>query len=263
LHARAAPAPTQVLVPAKTPVARTAAYAAFIAGIAVVAGGLGAYIYVTKLRPESPPVAEPKSVPRPTPEAAAKAAAEQEQKEKEARAEAERLAKAERERLEAQRRAEEDARGPRPEHQTKIKQAQEAARRAEAAEKTTAIRGRAAAKEAQKKTPEPQIAAVEPAPPPQPPAPQCPQQGEVAIYNCFRELARSGDALAALKVGELFEAGRGVARSNNTAYYWYAVSEQRGAPGAKAKKDAVAARLQPMEIDQMDKLVRNEARSGK
>jgi TPR repeat protein len=76
-------------------------------------------------------------------------------------------------------------------------------------------------------------------------------------------LARRGDAGAALKVGELFEAGRGVAQSNNLAYLWYAIAEQRGAGGAGAKKDAVAARLQPTELEQVKKQLQDFARPAK
>jgi serine/threonine protein kinase len=247
----AAPATPPGTGTGKVPVARTAAYVAVIAAVAVIAGGFGAYLYKERLKPDPTPVADPKPAPPKPP--ADTTAAEQEKKEKKARDEI--LAKAERDRQEEQKRLEEAKRDLQRELEEKRKLDAERARKE-----------RASAKKPQPKRADPPVAEVKPAPPiptpAPPPAPQCPQQGEVAIYNCYRELARV-DALAALKVGELFEAGRGVAKSNNTAYYWYAVSELRGAPGAKAKKDAVAARLQPLEIDQMDKLARNEAKSGK
>jgi hypothetical protein len=259
-----APAPTLALNPTKPAATRTAVLIALVAAVAVVGGAIGAFMVTREARPPKDPP-DIKAKIREDSEAMAQEVAERERKEKEARAGAERLAKAEHERQEAQKRAEDEARKRQQELEAKLKQAQEAARRAEAeaARRAAEARARAAAEQAQKtapepKSPEPQIASVAP---PQPPAPKCPEQGDVAIYNCYRALAGKGDAFAALKVGELYEAGRGVRRSNNSAYFWFVVSELRGEPSAKAKKDAISARLQPIEIEQMDKLARSEVRS--
>ncbi|HVP07952.1 MAG TPA: protein kinase [Burkholderiales bacterium] len=100
--------------------------------------------------------------------------------------------------------------------------------------------------------------------PPQPPSPpDCSAGGEIAVYNCYRELASRGNALAALKVGELYETGRGVGQSNNLAYVWYAIAENRGAGGAGPKKDAVAARLQPVELKQAREQAQSYVRQAK
>jgi TPR repeat protein len=232
---------------------RAAALVAAVAALAVVGGLIGAYLYVNTQK-AGQPHAMVKSEQATMPDDAGKKKAEADRQEKEARAEAERVAKAERDRVEKQKRDEEDERNRQRLLEEKRKLDAEKERKP-----------RARLQDAPLKPAEPPVIAAVPSETPAPapkPQPECPRQGEVAIYNCYRELARGGDALAALKVGELFEAGRGVAKSNNTAYYWYAVSELRCASGAKAKKDAVAKRLQPLEIDQMDRLAKNEVRSG-
>jgi len=89
------------------------------------------------------------------------------------------------------------------------------------------------------------------------PAPPPPDAREA--FKHYLDLARRGDGSAALKVGELYEAGRGVAASNNWAYAWYSVAERCGVTAAKSKKDAVANRLQPVEIRQADKLAESQA----
>jgi len=89
------------------------------------------------------------------------------------------------------------------------------------------------------------------------PAPPPPDAREA--FRHYLDLARRGDGSAALKVGELYEAGRGVAASNNWAYAWYSVAERCGVTAAKSKKDAVANRLQPVEIRQADKLAESQA----
>jgi serine/threonine protein kinase len=262
-----APAPTLALNPSRPAATRAALLIALVTAVAIIGGAIGAYLVTREPRQPTDPLNPSRPIVAQAPEDMTPKAAEQESKEKEARAEAERLAKAEHDRQEAQKRAEDEARKRQQELEAKLKQAQEAAKRAEAeaARRAAAVRARAAAEQAQKKAPEPkssepQIASVSP---PQPPAPKCPEQGDVAIYNCYRALAGKGDAIAALKVGELYEAGRGVRKSNNSAYFWFVVSELRGEPSAKAKKDAISARLQPIEIEQMDKLARSEVRSQK
>jgi hypothetical protein len=60
----------------------------------------------------------------------------------------------------------------------------------------------------------------------------------------------------------MYEAGRGTVANNNVAYLWYAIAEHRGVAGGRAKKEAVAAKLQPKEIEQMDRQARALARPG-
>ena len=72
-----------------------------------------------------------------------------------------------------------------------------------------------------------------------------------------------GESNAALRVGEMYEAGHGTAANPNWAYVWYSVAEIRGVAEAQAKKDAMAKRLQAKEIEQADKLAKSLAQSGK
>jgi len=80
-------------------------------------------------------------------------------------------------------------------------------------------------------------------------------RNDADAFTYYRDLAHGGDANAAFKLGEMYEAGRGVAQSNNSAYIWYSVSDRRGVAGAKPKKDAVARKLQSVEISQADQVV--------
>jgi TPR repeat protein len=84
-----------------------------------------------------------------------------------------------------------------------------------------------------------------------------PPAGEAAAFAHYRGLALKGDPEAAMRVGELFESGRGTATSPNWAYVWYIVAEQRGIASAKAKKDAIGGRLQPKEIEQAEKVAKS------
>ena len=96
----------------------------------------------------------------------------------------------------------------------------------------------------------------QPAPAPVPtalaePAAPVPKNDDEAFTH-YQRLAHQGSADAALKLAELYEAGRGVSQSNNWACSWYALAERRGATGAKSRKESVAKKLQPREIRQCD-----------
>jgi len=78
-----------------------------------------------------------------------------------------------------------------------------------------------------------------------------------------RTRALQGDASAQYQQGENYETGRGVAQNYFQAYYWYSAAARGGNAAARAKKDQMAARLQPAEIQQADKLVERLARSPK
>ena len=87
--------------------------------------------------------------------------------------------------------------------------------------------------------------------------------GDAAAFAYYRGLALRGDPDAALRVGDLFEAGRGTAMNPNWAYVWYSVAEVRGVAEAKAKKDVMARRLQTKELEQADKLARSLVQPGR
>jgi len=257
----------------KNPLMRTATVAAGVLLVALIGGGIGAYMVTRGAKPPAEPAAPPRGA---TPAESSKAAAEAEKlraeklaAEKDAmetaaaekaiadkaaaeRAAAEKLA-AERaaQRIAAEKAAAEQA--------AERARAEQAARAKVAADKAAAERtARARAQEmraAEKTEAERQLVAgaktavavqVSPAPP----------SGDAAAFTYYTGLAHRGDARAALTLGELYESGRGVGASNNWAYLWYSVAERRGAAGAKPKKDAVATKLQPKEIEQLERQVR-------
>jgi len=86
---------------------------------------------------------------------------------------------------------------------------------------------------------------------------------DAGALDYYRQLASQGNADAALKLGEMYEAGRGVIQSNNWAYSWYLVAEKRGMTAAKPLKDAVAAKLQPRERQQAEHFAERQARQLK
>jgi serine/threonine protein kinase len=191
--------------------------------------------------PAPPPVVEVKPpAPAPTPPAVdtAKLEAEREAAERNAREARERKRAEEAEAARQQAEAEK-ARAKKREARAKAEAEKKAEDQAKA---ERAAREKAAAAAAQK-----EAAAL--APPP----------GDAAAFTYYIGHANRGNAEAALKVAEMFESGRGTAPSNNWAHMWYSVAELRGAPGAGQRKEAIAARLQPKEIEQNEKQAKSLA----
>jgi hypothetical protein len=232
------------------PFARTAGLIAMVVAIAVIGGGIGAYMTMKGARTSGEQVAKTApEPPKPDARQLALAKAEQEQQaKKRAEDEAGAREKAEQE-LKAKQLAEEEQR-------RRIEAAREEQKR-KSAERSP--KPKPEPKTAPK--PEPKTAPVV-APKPEPPV-ASPPAGDAAAFAYYRGLALGGDRDAALRVGELFEAGRGTAASPNWAYVWYSVAEARGASGAKAKKEAMAKRLQSKEIEQADKLAKGLAQPSR
>jgi hypothetical protein len=78
-----------------------------------------------------------------------------------------------------------------------------------------------------------------------------------------RALALKGDAAAQFRLGEMYETGRDVTQNYFQAYYWYSAALRGGHAAARGKKDQMAARLQPAEVQQADRLVERLARPAK
>jgi TPR repeat protein len=78
-----------------------------------------------------------------------------------------------------------------------------------------------------------------------------------------RSRALQGDPAAQYRLGEQYENGRGVSQNNFQAYYWYSAAVRGGNTAARVKKEEMAARLQPAEIQQADKLVERLARPAR
>jgi hypothetical protein len=260
-----------------------------VAGILVIAligGGIGAYLVMRGAKPPSETVAHPSTTApaettkisdaktveteraRAEKAAADKAAAERAAAE---RAAAEKAAaeKAAAEKLAAEKAAAETRAAEQATESARAER--EAAAAKEAARKVleakTAAERVARARQLERRVAEPKQAPREPAVPEKvavatQPAP-APPTGDAAAFSYYRDLAHRGDSGAALTLGEIYESGRGVGASNNWAYLWYSVAERRGAAGAKPKKDAVASRLQPKEIEQLDRQVRGIVEAGK
>jgi len=245
--------------------------ASAVLAAALIGGGVGAY---TLLRGPGPQPVTPAAAPEPRKPAAdaaqleaeaerlARRKAEEERAAREKaereeldrrRAEEQRLAaeKAEKERLAAMRAGEEQrlarARAESEKKLARQRSEQERLARLKAEEQRSAEERAAVEQQAR-------LRAEEAAP-----KPEAAPKGDAAAFTFYRGLALRGDADAALKLGEMYETGRGTAPSNNWAYTWYAVAEQRGAAEAKGRKDAVAKRLQPKEIEQGDRVSRSLA----
>ena len=78
-----------------------------------------------------------------------------------------------------------------------------------------------------------------------------------------RALALKGDAAAQFRLGEMYETGRDVTQNYFQAYYWYSAALRGGHAAARGKKDQMAARLQPAEVQQADRLVERLVRPAK
>jgi serine/threonine protein kinase len=185
--------------------------------------------------------------------------------------EAERLAKAEQERkltdervrLETEAKKKADVAQARRDAEAKKKAEAEraAARKKEEADRIAAERKRL--EEAARR----QVAVAPPAPPPAPPKAAEPdlikQAGEASKRGddaeslaLYRKAANAGNAEARFRLGEIFAAGRGVTQNNTQAYIWLSLAANAGHAGAKARRDQVAKELQPAEIQQADRVVR-------
>jgi hypothetical protein len=68
----------------------------------------------------------------------------------------------------------------------------------------------------------------------------------------FRTASWNGSGLAQYELGTLYETGIAVPRSDADAYRWYAVAEQNGFTDAAAKRQQLASRLTPDQIQKQD-----------
>jgi len=278
--------------PAKSPVLRSASIAIGLLVAALLGGGIGAYLVLhgsgrppetrsedARAKAEAERQAQAAATARAEQEAArAKAEAERIAREKaraeeeaaRAKAEAERIARekaaaekalaeqAAREKAEAERVAREKAAAEKARVEAAARAKAEAARVARekaAAEKARLEESRAKAEAAR-------LAAAREAKSEQQIASNAPRN-DADAFAYYRDLAHGGNAAAAYKLGELYEAGRGVAVSNNWAYLWYSVAERRGVQAAKPKKAATMSKLQPAEIEQIDRQVQALVGSAK
>jgi TPR repeat protein len=89
------------------------------------------------------------------------------------------------------------------------------------------------------------------------------KRGEAALargeYEKARDiltpLATEGNARAQIRLAEMYAFGQGVKQNTIQSYIWYSLAAQGGNTGAMAGRDRMAARLQPAEIKQAEKVV--------
>ena len=247
-HAPSAPP----AVAAATPLGRRVVVGAAFAGIAAVAGATGAYFVMQSSKPPPAPIAVATPAPAPMPTqapvvpagfdaSAQKLADERLRSEKRA---AEQLAaeKAESERAAAAK-AELDREAA--EKAAKAKTIADKAAKAKERLAVPKVEEKRAAPEADTR-PEPAKVAV--AVPDKPVL--SPPAGDAPAFTYFLGFAHRGNGEAMLKVAESYESGRGVAQNGVWACGWYELAGRRGVSGAKARKEAVAIKLQPRELRQ-------------
>lgn len=117
----------------------------------------------------------------------------------------------------------------------------------------------------------PPVAMAVPTPAPRPePAPPAKKASEPVVpkddaeaFAFYRKLALRGDGEAQVKLGDMYASGRGVGQNNNQAYLWYGIAVRSGNVAAKVKQEQVAAKLQPAEIRQADRLIERQAQQAK
>jgi len=202
----------------------------------------------------------------------------QRQRDEQQKREADRLAKAEQEKkladertrleMEAQKKADAAKALREAEAKKKADAARAEARRKEEAERIAAERKRL--EEAR-----PVVAVAPPAPPPAPaPAkaaePDLIKQAEEASKRgndaesaaLYRKAANEGIVEAQYRLGEIYAAGRGVNQSNFQAYVWFSLAAGAGHGGAKTRRDQVVTSLQPAEIQQADRVIRERLKAA-
>jgi serine/threonine protein kinase len=73
----------------------------------------------------------------------------------------------------------------------------------------------------------------------------------------LRPLAQGGEVRAQDRLAEMYANGFGVTRNYNQAYIWYSLAARGGSTTAPASRDKMARLLQPVEVQQADRLVEN------
>ena len=81
------------------------------------------------------------------------------------------------------------------------------------------------------------------------------QDYKMAVYY-LRLAANRGNDVAQRRLGELFERGEGVQQDYVKAYMWYSLGSARGVEAGVRLRDAVAKKMDPDQIAEAQKLVR-------
>jgi TPR repeat protein len=78
----------------------------------------------------------------------------------------------------------------------------------------------------------------------------------------LRRAAAQGNAEANFRLGDVYATGRGQPQNNLQAYVYFSLAALDGHAAAGPRRDALTALLQPAEIQQADRLVRERRRSS-
>jgi serine/threonine protein kinase len=99
------------------------------------------------------------------------------------------------------------------------------------------------------------------------PDPQAEQlkRGEAALargeyedaHKILTPLAKEGNTRAQIRLAEMYAAGQGAKQNTFQSYIWYSLAALEGSAGAVTGRDRMAARLQPAEIKQADRVVQS------
>ena len=88
------------------------------------------------------------------------------------------------------------------------------------------------------------------------------QDYKMAVYY-LRQAANQGNDLAQRKLGQMYERGEGVQQDNVKAYMWYSLGSANGVEAGVRLRDALAKRMEPEQIAEAQKLVREWKPKGK
>lgn len=222
-------------------------------------------------------------------------AAAQRQREEQHKQEAARQAAAEQEKARAQEQARREAEARKAAEAQKKADGERVRRDADAQRKAEAERARLEAqararadaeKAAQRKLEEDTrkkeaaVLAAAATAPPKPPAPaassaargaelfaqaeQARARGNYAeAASLYRKAVNEGSVESQFRLGEAFAAGQGVIQSSLQAYVWFSLAANAGHAGARPRRDQVVTALQPAEIEQADRLIKQHTQAAR
>ncbi|MDH3466506.1 MAG: protein kinase [Gammaproteobacteria bacterium] len=84
-----------------------------------------------------------------------------------------------------------------------------------------------------------------------------------AALEWYRRAAAQCNTDAQTDIGNMYAEGRGTAQSDFQAYAWYEAAAAAGSKIAKERRDAIAKKLQPVELEQASKLAQRHAQCKK
>jgi tRNA A-37 threonylcarbamoyl transferase component Bud32 len=205
-----------------------------------------------------------------------KETAAQRQREEQQKQDAARQAAVEQDKARAQEQARRDADAKKAAEAQKKAEAERANREAQARAKADAEKAEAQRRREveAKKNEEAKLAAAAAAPKPSapaaPPGAELLAQAEQArargnhaeAVSLYRKAVTEGNVEAQFRLGEAYAAGQGVNQSSFQAYVWFSLAANAGHAGARPRRDKIVTALQPAEIQQADRLIRERTQAA-